>query len=186
MAKINEKINRAAEILNDGGLVILPAGTVYGIFCRADEDAAVRRIYAIKSRDEKKPLQVFLDSVRGISKYAFLGKNKQKKISEFLPGPFTVILKSKKTLPALAGGDTIGIRVIKGPFINSIIKKVKAPLAATSANISGKKTPAKFRDIPKTVLNSVDYAYKKDTSVTGKPSGIIDLTGEEVRVLKRG
>ena len=186
MSKTNAQINDVSKILKSGGLAILPAGTVYGIFCRADEYAAVRRIYALKARDEKKPLQVFPGSVDKISKYAYVGKNKIKTIKKFLPGPYTIILKSRKALPALAGGHTIGIRVARGALINSVVRKVKAPLAATSANISGESPPKKFKDIKKEVLNSVDCALKKDTAVSGRPSDIIDLTGERVEALKRG
>ncbi len=174
------------ELLNSGGVVILPTDTVYGFFCSALNQFAVKRIYKIKGRDFSKPLQVFLCDKKQIKEYCYLNKKQIKYINKYLPGPYTLILKLRKTsrklFPFLK--ETAGIRIIKSSFLNDIIKKT-GPLAATSANISGKKTPVFFDDISKIILKKVDFALKNDRFIKGKPSTVIDLTRNSLNIIRK-
>jgi L-threonylcarbamoyladenylate synthase len=169
-----------AEILENDGVVVLPTDTVYGLFCKASSRRAVDSIYKIKGRSNKKPLQLFLPDKKLISKYTVISALSKKKINAFLPGPYTLILKLKpeykKTFSFLKTG-TAGVRVIKSRLINDVMKRLKAPIAATSANISGEASPTKYDEIDEKVLSQVSMAVKDDKKVKGKSSRVIDITG---------
>jgi L-threonylcarbamoyladenylate synthase len=172
--------------LNHGGVVIMPADTVYGLFCRAGDAKAVKQIYKIKGRDYEKPLQVFLPDVKSITKYAAVNPAKKKLVKKYLPGAYTLILKlkagSKKKFAFLKTG-TIGIRVIKSKILGPILLKT-GPLAATSANISGAKPPVKFKDIPFELRSRVELSVICDRAVKGKPSKVVDITRQKTIVLR--
>ena len=174
------------KLLLSGGIVILPTDTVYGIFCSALNKQAVNKIYKIKGRNFNKPLQVFFSDKNQIKKYCKLNSTQIKYIKKYLPGPYTFVLKLKKTAKKTFSflKNTIGIRIIKYNLLNNIIKKT-GPLAATSANISGKKTPVFFDDISKMLKNKVDFALKNDRFIKGNPSTVIDLTRNSLNVLRK-
>ncbi len=173
MKKISEALS---EIINRGGIALLPTDTVYGIFVKAKDKEAVKRVYELKGRDFNKPLQVFFLKFEDVKKYALVSKKDEEKIKKMLPGPYTVILKLKashrKTFSFLKQG-TIGVRVVNVKCINEAIKKC-GPLAATSANLSGNKTPVKFSDIDDKILECCDITVKDDRLVKGKASTIVD------------
>jgi L-threonylcarbamoyladenylate synthase len=174
------------DLLNQGKVVILPTDTVYGLFCKASDINAVKKIYKIKGRDFSKPLQVFFSNKKDIYKYCELNIKQKKYICKYLPGPYTFILKIKHRYKSLFPflKETIGVRLIKYKFLNNIIKNT-GPLAATSANISGEKTPVKFDDISKKILKKVSFFIKDDSLVSGKSSKVIDLTGDKILILRK-
>lgn len=179
---------KCAEALAKGGFAVLPTDTVYGIFASAFSDKGVENIFKIKKRDRKKPLQVFFPSAALVSVVAELNPKNRRLLDKYLPGPYTVILKLKKgfkkSFPFLTGG-TIGVRIIKDKFLRQVILKTGAPLAATSANISGMPSPVKFRDIDPRIVKKAGFVHVNDRLVSGKPSAIADMTGKKVSVIKR-
>jgi L-threonylcarbamoyladenylate synthase len=179
-------VDEAAGELNRGGVVIMPADTVYGLFCAASDKKAVKNIYKIKGRNFKKPLQVFFPDIKSVLKYAFVSPAQLKLVKKHLPGAYTLILKlkpaAKKKFTFLKTG-TIGVRVIKSKILNALLA-VTGPLAATSANISGDKTPVKFDDIPFELRSRVKLSVICDTAVGGKASSVLDLTGDKPVVLR--
>ncbi len=182
------KAETCAEALAKGGIAVLPTDTVYGIFASAFSDRGIEKIFKIKKRDKKKPLQVFFPSAALVSVVAELTPKKKKLLDKYLPGPYTVILKLKKgfkkAFPFLPG-ETIGVRIIENEFIRQAILKTGAPLAATSANISGAPSPVKFKDIAPVILKKAGFVSKNDRLVSGRPSAIVDMTGAKVKVIKR-
>ncbi|MCX8092901.1 MAG: L-threonylcarbamoyladenylate synthase [Candidatus Goldbacteria bacterium] len=185
MKKDSKKIFEVIKKLKKGEVIILPTDTVYGLFCRAFDKQAVKKIYKIKGRDFSKPLQVFLSKKTEIFKYCKLNNRQKKYINKYLPGPYTLILelrdKYKKFFSFLK--DTIGVRIIKYKLLNEIIKKT-GPLAATSANLSGEPTPVKYNDIHPVLLEKL-FAFQDDSIVRGKASQVIDLTGEKLVILRK-
>ncbi len=180
-------IEKIVKILNNGGVVVLPTDTVYGIFAISDNKKAIKKIYEIKKRYYKKPLQIFLQDKKLIKKYAIVNKYNEKYINKFLPGKYTLILKIRKIFKKkfkFLKCDTIGIRVIKYKLLNDILKKINSPLVATSANFSGDKTPVKFQDINKEILSKVGFYVKNDKIVSGIPSRVINVTGKEIKILR--
>lgn len=180
-----KNIKKAVNLLLKGEVVILPTDTVYGLFGRAFDKNAGKKIYRIKGRDFVKPLQVFLSKKSDIFKYCQVNEKQKKYIDKYLPGPYTLILKLKKNQKKLFCflKDTIGIRIIKNKLLNEIIKKT-GPLAASSANFSGQPTPVKFKDINKNIVKKV-FFIKNDKFVKGKSSTVIDITGEEIKIIRK-
>ena len=149
----------------------------------------VKTIFKIKGRSGKKPLQVFFPDLKTAYKYTSVAKDKKPFVAKLLPGQFTIIMKlkpsQKKKFSHLGVKDTIGVRIVKTPFLKSVMKRVKAPLAATSANKSGKKAPRKYRDIDKNLLAKAGFTAKDDGVVKGRASIILDFTGENIIILRR-
>jgi len=182
-----DRIPEISKILNNHGVAVLPTDTVYGIFAKATDSRAVARIFRIKKRDKNKPLQVFLPDIKSIKKYAKLKPADNKIIKKLLPGPYTLVFKLKpqyKKVFSFLPGGTIGIRVIKSPMINRLMKETGSPLCATSANFSGGKTPVLFRDIEKKLLKQCDGYIKDDSFVSGDPSCVVDFNCREVKILR--
>jgi L-threonylcarbamoyladenylate synthase len=181
-------IEKAAAILKKGGIALLPAGTVYGLFCSALSEEGAAKIYSLKGRSYDKPLQVFLKDADDIKQYAVVSPAKAKKIAAYLPGPYTIVLKLKKsrlrTFSFLKTG-TAGFRVVDIAMINDIIFALGAPLASTSANISGGTTPVKYADITHKILKGADIKVKNDFLAAGRASSVIDMTGRADKVLRK-
>lgn len=171
----------------EGNFVILPSDTVYGLFCIAFDKKAVKKIYAIKGREYNKPLQVFFPGVKVAEKYVVLDAGRKKLLKKYLPGPYTVILKLKpayKSKFTFLKQGTIGVRVIRSKLIDALILKT-GPLAATSANISGEKTPVKFKDISYELRSKAGISVINDPAVRGRASRVVDLTGERPVILRK-
>jgi L-threonylcarbamoyladenylate synthase len=181
------KIMQAVEALKKDDVCIFPADTVYGLFCRAKSPRAAAKINKIKGRSEKKPLQLFLSDKKDIFKYALVTSAVKSRINALLPGPYTLVLKLKpayKDSFSFLKTGTAGFRVIDSEIINGIIRELHEPIAATSANVSGKTTPVKYKDIDKAVLAGVKLALKDDRSVKGKASSVLDLTVKKEKILR--
>ena len=135
------KLQEINNYLKEGKLIIFPTETVYGLGAIATDDKAVKKIYIAKGRKSDNPLIVHLSSVSEIEKYAHIENEIERKlINTFMPGPFTIILKKKDNIPsAVSGGlDTVGIRVPSNKIAHSILSHNNLPIAAPSANISGR------------------------------------------------
>jgi L-threonylcarbamoyladenylate synthase len=186
--KIPEKVtaSRIADVLKNGGVALLPAGTVYGLFADAKDKKAVNRIYRIKGREFNKPLQVFFPDLDSVKKIAELDSRQEKYLAGKLPGPYTIVLKLKKSAVKkfhfLSG--TIGVRIIKSAMMDRIFKAFDSPLAATSANVSGMPTPVSSGDIDPGIIEKSDIFFCSDRSLSGKSSTVIDLT-DGIKLLRR-
>ena len=162
------------EILR-GKIFIYPTDTIYGIGCNALDEKAVEKIRLIKKRDAK-PFSVIAPS------FAWIGENciVDFDLRKYLPGPYTLILKKKKPsfLSWVSDKETLGIRIPNYPFTRKI-QKANVPFITTSVNFSGKKPASSMDEIPKEILNKVDYVINEG-KLSGKPSTLI-IEGEEVR-----
>lgn len=197
IVKLNHKaVNKTAEFLERGGVVIFPTDTVYGFLADASNKKAVNKIYKIKKRPRSKPLAVFVKDLKMAKELAEISKDQKKIQAKYWPGKFTFILRTKSAedgpLRKLYGVDknTIALRIPKYKPLNDLLKKINKPLAQTSANISGKPVLNKINDI-------INFVKKCGTSevlhfliVDGgdlpkrKPSRIIDLTGKVLTRLR--
>ena len=163
-------------------IVIYPTDTVYGIGCNAENEKLVEKIYKIKKRDREKPLSVIAPGFEWILENFECNKNI---IGKFLPGAYTLILRKKHAdfLKSVAPGNSAGIR-IPAHLISKVIEAINIPFVTTSANISGRKPPASVEEIEKDLLESADLIIDGG-KLPGKPSTIIDLTGEEIKIIER-
>ena len=148
---INEsELKKVSECLESGGLVVFPTETVYGLGAIATNKKSVDSIFIAKGRANDNPLIVHLDSKEEIEKYAIIENDIERKlISAFMPGPFTIILKKKDIIPmnVSANLDTVGIRIPANNIANKILSYHHIPVAAPSANISGKPSGTTVEDI---------------------------------------
>ena len=184
-----DDLQDAAKILKKGGLVASPTETVYGLCANALDETAVRNIYKAKGRPSDNPLIVHIADldmlkplVQEISPIA------QKLMDAFWPGPMTLIFKATDLVPkVLTGGlDTVAIRFPSHPTINTLIKTSDLPLAAPSANTSGKPSPTNFTRVYEDLNGKIDCIIQGDQSEYGVESTVIDTTSDIATILRPG
>jgi L-threonylcarbamoyladenylate synthase len=181
---LKEKIDSIAGVLLGGGVIILPASTIYGLSCCYDNSEAVKRIYSIKNRRAGMPFIVLISGRDQLQKLACRINSTAEKIMEnFWEGkeakPLTLIFKKRKSPGTDISGvmQTIAVR-IAGPWYVRQIIKAAGPIVSTSATISGAGTkPAAVRDIPARICKSVDMIVESEVQPGGIESTVIDVTG---------
>ena len=175
------------EILENGGAVILPTETVYGLFAQAMNEAAVEHVYQLKRRPKDKAMNLNVADLETILAFSKNQPSYLKTLYEpFLPGPLTIILQANDRVPAWinSGLSTIGFRIPNHPKTLELIQQI-GPLIGPSANISGRESGKIFADI-KTQFNNEVTGLADDAALTGVDSTILDLSGETARILRQG
>jgi len=187
MISVGSDIEKTIEILKKGGIVIVPSDTVFIPACRIDKIETIKRLYKIKKRPKNQPTLVLVDSLPMAKKYVKITKTAKKLIDKFWPGPLTIILPAKSNVPKeIQGRDgTLAVRYPNYTFILKIIKAVRVPILAPSANLKGKLPPKKFEDLDKEFIKLVDYVFKGKCKI-GEQSTIIDATVTPSRVVRFG
>jgi L-threonylcarbamoyladenylate synthase len=183
-------IARAVEVLRSGGLVALPTETVYGLGADAQNELAVRRIFAVKGRPSTHPLIVHVASLEDARAWAAdvppLGEALAK---AFWPGPLTLVLRrSALASDTVTGGqDTVGIRVPNHPLALALLRALPGGgIAAPSANRFGRVSPTTAQHVRDELGDDVDYVLDGGASQVGVESTIVDVTGEAPRLLRPG
>ena len=188
--KINEdELKEVSNCLKSGGLVIFPTETIYGIGALATNVNAVDNIFIAKGRPNDNPIILHLDNKEEITKYAYITNEiEQKLIDAFMPGPFTLILKKKDIVPSnvSANLDTIGIRIPSGKIANAILAYDHLPIAAPSANVSGKPSGTNIKDIINEFDNKVDYIIDGGNSEIGVESTVVKVIDGIPTILRPG
>ena len=173
-------IKEAASIVAKGGLVIIPTETVYGIAANMFDVQALARLYEIKQRPKEKPFTVHIDEKIRIEEFATrIPVSAYKLVDKFWPGPLTVILKSKD-------GGTVGLRLPDNRIARDIIAEARIPVVCPSANISGKPAATSFQEALRDLNGLVDFAVDGGVSTWGVESTVVDLTGEQIQILREG
>ncbi len=186
---MNRDIQKAIKILQDGGIVIFPTDTAFGIGCRIDAEAAVKRVFDIKKRDYSKPLLALVDSIQMARQYVSIPKDVQEKLlDKYWPGGLTVFLKCNlEVVPSIvrSGTDSLALRLPDHDAIRGMINRVGVPILATSANISGEKTPYSINELNKELLSKVDFVLNGECTYK-KQSTIIDCTVKPWKIVREG
>ncbi|MCF6293335.1 MAG: threonylcarbamoyl-AMP synthase [Robiginitomaculum sp.] len=189
-AKNASTLGKAASILSNGGLVIVPTETVYGIAALASDGIAIERIYQIKGRPDHKALLAHIDGLEMAKKLAMLNPLAEKLIASFWPGPLTLVLPklTSANIHENAGGGlpSIAVRCPDHDFTKNLIAKLNQPLVAPSANFSGEPPPASLGELSEQIANNVDLIVDGGTCISGQPSTLIDLTGASPKILRQG
>ncbi|HEM5034386.1 TPA: threonylcarbamoyl-AMP synthase [Streptococcus suis] len=180
-------MDKLRTILENGGAVILPTETVYGLFAQALNEDAVNRVYQLKQRPRDKAMNL---NVSNLNDIYFFSQNTpfflEKLYNRFMPGPLTIILKANEKVPfwVNSGLDTVGFRLPNHEQTLQLISET-GPLIGPSANISGNESGKKFSDIQ--AQFSVDLpGIEDDQALTGIDSTILDLSGQKARILRQG
>ena len=183
------ELKNVSDCLENGGLVIFPTETVYGVGALATNEEAVDNIFVAKGRANDNPLIVHLSSVNEIKKYAYISNDiEQKLIDSFMPGPFTIILKKKDIIPGnvSANLDTVGIRIPSNYIANRILSYNSIPVAAPSANISGRPSGTNIYDIVNEFKNKVDYIIDGNNTDIGLESTVVKVIDGVPTILRPG
>lgn len=187
--KINEsELKEIANSLKEGKLVIFPTETVYGIGADATNSNAIDNIFIAKGRPNDNPLIVHLSSIDDIEKYAYIENDIERKLIEsFMPGPFTIILRKKNNISnKVSPLNTVGIRIPDNHIANSILKESKIPVAAPSANISGKPSGTNIDDITKEFKDKVAYIIDGSNTKIGLESTVVKVIDNIPTILRPG
>lgn len=186
---INQEVNHAYEIIKEGGIILYPTDTVWGIGCDATNPEAVSKIYKLKQRAETQSMiclmngeKMMYNVFKDIPEVAW-------QIIDLSENPTTLILDNPRNVAQnlIAPDKSLGIRIIKEPFCFKLLERMKKPLVSTSANISGQLTPKSFKEISPEILKGVDYVVNLHREIiAGKPSTIIKLTNDaQVKVIRK-
>ena len=187
---IDEKeISECARILVNGGVGIYPTETVYGIGANGLNSESVRKVFEVKHRPLNKPINLLVSDIAMTEAVAKeITEAEYKIIKNFFPGPITLILKKKECVPDIvtSNGDTVGVRMPEEQITLKLIKEAGVPLATPSANITGKKSGTNFDEIIADFDGKVDFFIDNGPSRIGKPSTIVKVENEQVKILRQG
>lgn len=181
---------KAGNVLRAGGLVAFPTETVYGLGADATQGEAVAAIFAAKGRPRFNPLIVHVPDVPAVERYAVMTPLGKRLAAAFWPGPLTLVLKRREDsgLSDLvsAGLDTVAIRVPGHPVAIALLSAAQVPIAAPSANRSGRVSPTRAEHVAADLGGAVELVLDGGACTVGLESTILDCTGETVRLLRPG
>ncbi|PLX39968.1 MAG: threonylcarbamoyl-AMP synthase [Deltaproteobacteria bacterium] len=180
-------INRAAEVLSRGGVVVYPTDTVYGLGCDITNKKAIEKITAIKGRDPKKPMSFVCSDLQHISRYARVSNFAYRILKRFLPGPYTFVLEATRETPKilLTKQKTVGIRIPDNKVSLELVAALGNPIISTSANLSNDEPIGNPDDLAKILGPRVDIIL--DSGVLAQtPSTVVSLVNDSVNILREG
>jgi L-threonylcarbamoyladenylate synthase len=180
-------IKEAARTVAEGGVIVYPTDTVYGLGCSPFNQDSVKRIFSIKG-ERTKPLPILASDVKEIERIAYVTDKALKLAEKFWPGQLTVVLPKKASLPSIVtrGLDSVAVRVPNHKVALELIRMSGGLLVGTSANKTGKKPPQTAIEATKQIGKEVDLIIDDGPTPIGASSTIIDLTREKLRILRQG
>lgn len=186
---INQEVHNAYEVIKNGGIILYPTDTVWGIGCDASNEEAVKKIYALKQREESKSMIVLMNGEKMIYNVFKDIPEVAWEILDLSEKPTTLILDKPKNVAAsiIADDNTLAIRLVKEPFCFKLMERMKRPLVSTSANLSGMFTPKSFKEIAPEIIKGVDYVVNLHREkICDKPSTIIKLSlDNQVKIIRK-
>jgi len=175
---MQEEINKVVTVLENGGIILYPTDTIWGIGCDAKNEAAIQRIYEIKKRIHSKSLIILLDDDRKLNRFVREVPEVVWDVLDYATKPTTVIYPEAINLPKniVASDGSIAIRITKDDFCRKLIQQFKSPIVSTSANIAGDAAPKDFKDIAPEILKAVDHVVNLHAvEKNNEPSTIIKI-----------
>lgn len=177
-------LKEAVRVMKEGGIILYPTDTVWGIGCDARNEDAVRRIYELKKREDSKSMLVLVGSegmlqrtVKSVPEIAW-------QLIDVAVNPMTIIYDHPTGVAEnlLADDGSLGVRITSEKFSRTLCERMRGPIVSTSANVSGKPTPMTFSEISSEIRNGVDYicSFRQKEKASSKPSNIIKITQENV------
>ena len=186
-AKSPEALQQALDVLNEGGLVAFPTDTVYGLGALAFDGRAVESIYVAKDRPIEKAIPVLIGDTQDLEK---VGRDvpevAYKLAARFWPGPLTVVIPKRPTLPeSVSATTTVGVRVPDHGVARALLCAA-GPMAVTSANISGQPSPSTAQDVFTQLGGRIALIVDDGSTPGGVPSTVVDCTGNDLKILREG
>lgn len=193
MRKISvvDGIEESIKVIKKGGVIVFPTDTIYGLICDATNQKAIQKLFQIKKRDLKKPIPVFVKDIQMAKQIVMIDEKQESFLKKVWPGKITVILKAKIDFPqAVLGKDkTIGLRIPDYAPLNALFNEINKPLSGTSANLAGEHSCLDINDVVTQFANEKlqpDLIVDAGTLSSSQSSTVVDLTGKELKVLRKG
>jgi L-threonylcarbamoyladenylate synthase len=185
---IGTDISYAASLLNNGHLVAVPTETVYGLAGNALNNQSVAAIYEAKNRPQFNPLIMHIPSIEMIEKYAIASDKAMQLASHFMPGPFTLLLPKKNTVPDLvtAGSNKVAVRIPNHPLTRTLLQRIAFPLAAPSANPFGYVSPVTAHHVMEGLQGKISYILDGGKCTVGIESTIVEVVDEQIIIHRSG
>lgn len=183
----DSQLKKAAKIVKEGGLIIYPTDTVYGLGCDPYNIQAVKKVFEVKGR-KGKPLPILVSSIRKALNLAYFTSETLKIVKKYWPGPLTMVLKRKENAPSFLGGNPslIGLRIPKHPVTLKLIRLCGGFLVGTSANLTGKKPPTTVDEAVKQIGDKVDLIVDGGKTIVGLSSTVLDFSTKTPKILREG
>lgn len=187
---MNEEIKKACQVMREGGVILYPTDTIWGIGCDATNEEAVRRVYEIKRRADSKAMLVLVDSAVKVDFYVQDVPEIAWDLIELADKPLTIIYSGARNLAPnlLAEDGSVGIRVTGEEFSKRLCQQFRKAIVSTSANVSGQPSPQNFSEISEEIKAAVDYIvdYRREETTQAKPSSIIKLDkGGVIKIIRQ-
>ena len=190
MVDFENDIRECMGALQQGGVILYPTDTVWGLGCDAMNGAAVEKVFAVKHRPKEKSMIVLLAEARDVLQYVAAPPPDIIAIIESFATPTTVIYENALGFPdnVVNRDGSIAIRVTTDPFCKALIKRFRKPIVSTSANISGGPTPSIYRLVDSAIVNNADYVvqYRQDDERVFAPSRVVRIGDDGEIVVVRG
>ena len=186
---LQDQIQTAVDLLRRGGVVAIPTDTLYGLAADPLDETAVRRIFRLKGRPAGNPIPLLLSDPEDLHRWAARIPESARRLTDRLwPGPLTLVLRRSDEVPDLvtAGGDTVGLRVPDHTVPRSISRLLGAPLTGTSANRTGSPGLSTAHAVRCELSGEVDFVVDGVSGQDGRPSTVVDLSGDRPRILRLG
>jgi L-threonylcarbamoyladenylate synthase len=186
---LQDQIQTAVDLLKRGGVVAIPTDTLYGLAADPLDEGAVRRIFRLKGRPAGNPIPLLLSDPEDLHRWAARIPESARRLTDRLwPGPLTLVLRRSDEVPDLVtgGGDTVGLRVPDHTVPRSISRLLGAPLTGTSANRTGSPGLSTAHAVRCELSGEVDFVVDGVSGQDGRPSTVVDLSGDRPRILRRG
>lgn len=184
-----KKVIEVAQVIKSGGVIVCPTDTIYGLSGSPLIPESVERIYKIKGRAEHKPLLLLIADVSWVARVAEEVPPTFYPISEkFWPGPLTIVLKARESVPSIltAGTGNIGVRVPNHPFVLELLKECDSPIISTSANLSEGENIVQSSKIIELFQSRVDLIVDAGDLESAVESTVVSLVGNELKLLREG
>ena len=184
-----DKLKEPAQIIRNGGIVIFPTETVYGIGTSGLDEDAIKKLYEVKLRPLNKPISLLVNNLEMVEKIAKnITEVEYRLMEKFFPGPLTIILEKKDIVPDIltSNTNTVGIRMPSGEIAKKLIEFAGVPIATSSSNISGKPSGTNITDIKKDFKGKVDCFIDNGESELGIPSTVIRIIDDIPHILRQG
>ena len=175
------------KVIKDGGVVIMPTDTIYGIIADATNEDAIKKVYEIKKRYKNKTMLMLVNGIEMLDKYVSINSDNEKMLIDGLwPGALTIIFEKKDVSDLLTAGlNTVGVRYPDNKLLIEIMNELDVPLLSTSVNVSGDASATCIDNINESILNNVDYVYDVG-GCKGEASTIVVVKDSELKVLREG
>ncbi len=180
-------VERAAAVLDAGGIIAYPTDSYYGIGCSLNSKKAIERIYAIKNRDRKKPLAFLCPDLANVSKYAKISNFAYRIMRQLTPGPFTFVLEATRLVPQMMQSkqNQVGIRVPQAPVMHAITTALGVPIVTTSAQDEHGQILTDAKEIKEAIGARIDLILDGG-SQQSDPSTVVSLIDDRIEILRQG